>query len=207
MNTDHGSYVRTPPRSPNAEEVNWIREIVLSNPDWADVDLNNLRVIAECSCGCRSVVFEEPDQPQNPRFVGHQGLVGEMSLRIRVKNKEDVVSVLLHFAEGSLSLLEVIWYNFPEPVPSAWTEISRLVSSPPRSPIKQHPWELGSSTISTSKGETEPRTQVSRSGGRGRLKIGDAGKGGTLFRDLNLHNSCPAFRKFHCGFRESRRLS
>jgi len=129
MSNDHGSYVRIPPRRPNFEEENWIREIVLSNPDWADVDLHDLRVNAECTCGCRSVAFEEPARPQNPRFLGHQGLVGEMSLRIRADGKDDVVSVLLHFAEGSLSLLEVVWYNFPEPVPSTWTEISRQVSA------------------------------------------------------------------------------
>jgi len=35
--------------------------------------------------------------------------------------------VLLHFAEGSLSLLEVAWYNFPHPIPSVWTEITRVV--------------------------------------------------------------------------------
>ncbi|AXC16242.1 hypothetical protein ACPOL_7042 (plasmid) [Acidisarcina polymorpha] len=53
--------------------------------------------------------------------------MGEIELGINLDGKNDVISVLLHFAEGSLSLLEVIWYNFPEPVPSTWKEINREV--------------------------------------------------------------------------------
>jgi hypothetical protein len=54
-------------------------------------------------------------------------MVGEIELGINLDGRNDVISVLLHFAEGSLSLLEVIWYNFPEPVPSTWKEINREV--------------------------------------------------------------------------------
>jgi hypothetical protein len=32
------------------------------------------------------------------------------------------------FAQGSLSLLEVVWYNFPDPVPTTWIETSRRIS-------------------------------------------------------------------------------
>ena len=129
MSTQHGSFIPVPSREPNSEEQNWIREIVVSNPNWADVDLSDIHVIAECQCGCRSIAFDQPKYNQNPRFIGHQGLVGEMSLRVKTETiEEDVVSVLLHFAEGNLSLLEVVWYNFPEPVPESWTEISRQVS-------------------------------------------------------------------------------
>jgi hypothetical protein len=71
------------------------------------------------------VVLEQPEQVQSPRFIGHQGLVGEMNLDVRFAGRDDVVSILLHYAEGSLSLLEVIWYNFPEPVPAKWTELGR----------------------------------------------------------------------------------
>jgi len=55
-------------------------------------------------------------------------LVGEISLGINAGGREDVISVLLHFAEGSLSLLEVIWYNFPEPIPATWVETSSQIS-------------------------------------------------------------------------------
>jgi hypothetical protein len=127
MMPEHSSYVNVVPRALTAQEAEWVREIVLCNPQWADVELADLRVSAECTCGCRSVVIEEPGQPQNSRLIGHQGLVGQMNLRVRLTDHEDVVTVLLHFADGSLSLLEVVWYNFPKPVPRSWTEISRTI--------------------------------------------------------------------------------
>ena len=111
------------------QEAEWVREIILSNPEWADVDLRDLRAVAECTCGCRSIVIEEPAQVQNSKFIGHQGLVGEIGLVIKVNGREDVITVLLHFANGSLSLLEVVWYNFPEPLPRSWVEIRRTVSA------------------------------------------------------------------------------
>src|SRR5215471_37850 len=73
MSTDHSSYVRLPARKPTRQEEDWIREIVSSNSHWADTDLGDLRIVGECTCGCRSVVLEDPAQPQNPRFLGHQG--------------------------------------------------------------------------------------------------------------------------------------
>ncbi len=48
-----------------------------------------------------------------------------MDLNVRFDGRDDVVSILLHYAEGNLSLLEVIWYNFPEPVPAKWVELGR----------------------------------------------------------------------------------
>jgi hypothetical protein len=101
-----------------------VREIVSANPIWAHLDVGSLHVIAECTCGCRSVVFEDSAEPQVPALAAHQNLVGEISLTIRIDDKNDAVSVLLHFASGSLSLLEVIWYNFPDPVPAEWIELS-----------------------------------------------------------------------------------
>jgi hypothetical protein len=102
--------------------------MVLANPQWADVQLAALHVVAECTCGCRSVVLEHPAEGQNRKLLGHQGLVGEITLGIKVEGRDDVISVLLHFTEGSLSLLEVVWYNFPDPVPSNWIETSRNIS-------------------------------------------------------------------------------
>jgi hypothetical protein len=72
-------------------------------------------------------MLAKPAELQNPIGVGHQGPIGELSLSIRTDRGDDAVSVLLHQAEGSLSLLEVIWYNFPEPVPTEWIEIGREV--------------------------------------------------------------------------------
>jgi hypothetical protein len=128
MSNDHGSYAGIPRRPLTSQESAWVHTLVLANPQWADVAITEMHVVAECTCGCRSVVLEEPPQPQNPKLIGHQGLVGEIDLTVKVNGQDDVISVLLHFAEGSLSLLEVVWYNFPEPVPPTWTEISRIVS-------------------------------------------------------------------------------
>lgn len=63
------------------------------------------------------------------RLIGQKGLVGEIDLTIRVDDKEDVASVLLHHVAGNLSELEVIWCNFPEPVPSDWIEVTRRVTA------------------------------------------------------------------------------
>ncbi len=121
----HSSFVEVQRRPVTAEEHCWIRTILSANPHWADVLIGELFVVAECSCGCRSVVLAEPEHVQNPRFIGHQGLVGEMDLNVRFDGRDDVVSILLHYAEGNLSLLEVIWYNFHEPVPAKWVELGR----------------------------------------------------------------------------------
>lgn len=123
--TSHSSFVKVPRRPVTAEEQAWIHDIVSANPRWVDAQLGDLFVVAECACGCRSVVLEEPPHLQNPRLVGHQDLVGEMDINIRFDGRDDVVSILLHYAEGNLSLLEVVWYNFPEPVPRKWIEMSR----------------------------------------------------------------------------------
>lgn len=135
MNTEHGSYVKIIPRNLTPQETEWVREIVLSNAQWADAELSNLQVVAECTCGCRSVVLGKSMHPQNAKLIGHQGLVGEIELGIKLAEGEDIISVLLHYAEGSLSLLEVVWYNFPDPVPHFWVEIRRTVSAGSPSPI------------------------------------------------------------------------
>lgn len=123
--TAHSSFGEVARRPVTAEEQAWIDDIVSANPRWADVQLGDLFVVAECACGCRSVVLEAPQHLQNPRLVGHQDLVGEMDINIRFDRRDDVVSIFLHYAEGNLSLLEVVWYNFPEPVPRKWMEMSR----------------------------------------------------------------------------------
>jgi hypothetical protein len=129
MSKDPSSYVKIPRRLLTPQEEEGVRQIVLSNPRWADAKVEEVFVEATCTCGCRSVVIERPSKPQNPLLVGHQGLVGGLNLSVTVGGKADVISVLLHFAEGSISLLEVVWYNFPDPVPSDWIEISRRVST------------------------------------------------------------------------------
>ena len=116
--TTHSSLIRVERRHVTTEELAWIHYIASANPAWADAHLGELFVVAQCACGCRSVVLEEPEYVQNSKMIDHRGLVGEIDFSIRV-------SVLLHCAEGNLSLLEVIWYNFPKSVPHQWIELSR----------------------------------------------------------------------------------
>jgi hypothetical protein len=127
MSKEPGSYRTIPTRLLSPEEQDYVRTIVSSNPKWSDVSFGNLFATAACTCGCHSIVIEAPPHPQNPKLVGHQGLVGGIELGIRADEKDEVVSVLLHFTEGSLSLLEIVWYNFPKPVPAVWIETERRV--------------------------------------------------------------------------------
>jgi hypothetical protein len=119
--------IDVPRRRLTAQEDAWVREIVSANPDWADLDLGELFVIGQCTCGCRTVIFEEPPFVQNPKFLGRQDIVGQIDIHIRAGDKEDWVLVLLHYTDGKLTYLEVVWHYFPEPVPKSWTEISREV--------------------------------------------------------------------------------
>jgi hypothetical protein len=123
----HSSYIDVPRRAATDEESEWISALASANPDWQDVAAGPFFVIGKCTCGCRSIVLEQPKEAQKPMFKHHQGLVAEMSLGIEFDGKADVVSVLLHHAGGSLSILEVVWYNFPDPVPSSWKETNREV--------------------------------------------------------------------------------
>lgn len=128
MATAHNSLVPVPRRPLTEEEHNWVREIVSANPEWADVSLGEMYVIKQCTCGCRSIVFEEPAFVQNPKVSDQQDLVGEIDIHVRLESgKDDYVSVLLHHSWGKLTYLEVVWYNFPEPVPAHWSELGREV--------------------------------------------------------------------------------
>ena len=123
----HVGCVEVQRRPVSVEEDGWIRDLVAASPEWRGVSIAPLFVIGECSCGCRSVALEQPALPQRPTLVGHQGLVADMSMTVQLDDSEDVVSVLLLHANGSLSALQVVWYNFPDPVPRTWTELSREI--------------------------------------------------------------------------------
>lgn len=128
MRTEHNTLVAVPKRKLTEQEAQWVRDIVAANPEWADVDLGELYVVKQCVCGCRTVVFEEPASVQNPRVAEHQDVVGEIDLHVQLDNGgESYISVLLHHSWGKLTYLEVVWYEFPDPVPSHWTELGREV--------------------------------------------------------------------------------
>ena len=103
----HSSFVPVVSRSLSPRETDLIQSLTSINPGWAGVETTSLRVIAECQCGCQSVVLALPPEPQNRKGIGHQGPIGEITLSIRGGRGDDIITVLLHQAEGSLSLLEV----------------------------------------------------------------------------------------------------
>ena len=73
---DHSSHVSVEKRELTSREAELTKALTSSNSEWASVDVNSLRVVAECRCGCRSVAFAEPAEPQNARAVGHHPLPG-----------------------------------------------------------------------------------------------------------------------------------
>lgn len=131
MAAEHNTLVAVPRRRLTEQEARWVGDIVNANPEWADVNLGELYVVKQCICGCRTVVFEEPSFVQNPKVSEHQDVVGEIDLHVRLDDgKDNYISVLLHQSWGKLTYLEVIWYDFPDPVPSRWTELGREVRVP-----------------------------------------------------------------------------
>lgn len=74
-----------------------------------------------------ALVFEEPPFVQNPKVSHQQDAIGTIHIRISADGGHDHVSVLLHHVWGKLAYLEVVWYNFPKPVPANWIELGREV--------------------------------------------------------------------------------
>lgn len=124
-----GNWISIPRRPLTEQERGWTNDILSASKEWADVCLAELYAVARCPCGCRTILLEAPQQVQNPRLLGQKGLVGEIDLTVRIDDKEDVVSVLLHHVAGNLSELEVVWYNFPQPVPGNWIELTRKITA------------------------------------------------------------------------------
>jgi hypothetical protein len=116
------------PRSLSSRERSWIREILESNPLWADVDLSATRVIAQCDCGkCRTVFLDSPT-PQNPRLAETKGWVG----RIEIRTTDDFgITVALDQCDGNLSGLYVDALDLGEvgdrAFPDEWRETTHIV--------------------------------------------------------------------------------
>lgn len=125
--TNHRTFLPVPLRDLKVDEADWVSEILKGNPHWAAVSAEGLKVVAECSCGCRSIEFDESSCVRNAKVKSRQDVVGTLDIEICYDSKKDYVSVLLHHVLGKLSHLEVIWHNFPAPVPGRWTELNRTV--------------------------------------------------------------------------------
>ena len=94
--TEHSSFRPITPRHLALQEAAWIRDIVLANPVWAGVSVDDVLAVAECTCGCRSVALAPQTEAGTLAEDGRQDLVGQIDLTIRFNGQEDIVSVLLH---------------------------------------------------------------------------------------------------------------
>jgi hypothetical protein len=58
-----------------------------------------------------------------PNCRGRSGKVGGLGIQTK---EHGPIDILLHANDGFLVEMEVIWYNFPQPFPEAWEEVSRI---------------------------------------------------------------------------------
>lgn len=113
----------------SVREQAWIREILEHNPRWADVDLGDTQVVAECDCGKCMTVYLESSAPQNPSLAGTKGCIG----RIEISTVDDfLITVTLDQKDGRLSELYVdpLDLNLPgnRILPSQWREKAHVVT-------------------------------------------------------------------------------
>lgn len=123
---DHDSTGLTRPvlRRPLTEqEKEWVNAILQTNKTWADVNLAEIYVDAECTCGCHTVHLERPAQPQNAKtaHLAHE-TVGMMWI---ITERGKTVGITLHAKYGSLGELEVVYQENAERWPPTWHEVSR----------------------------------------------------------------------------------
>jgi hypothetical protein len=111
------------PRLLTKQEREWINAILQTNREWADVDLGEIFVDAECSCGCHTVHLQRPEHPQNGKtaHVPHE-TVGMMWI---FTEQGKTIGITLHAKYGSLGELEVVYQEGTEPWPPTWREVSR----------------------------------------------------------------------------------
>ena len=99
------------------------------NPRWADVDLNDTQVVAECDCGKCKTVYLDNSSPQNPSLSGTKGYIG----RIEIITYDDfLITVTLDQKDGKLSELYVNPLDLHEPgnrtLPDGWREKGHSVT-------------------------------------------------------------------------------
>jgi hypothetical protein len=118
------------PRSLTPQEKRWIEEILKSNLRWADVEMHDTQVVAECDCGkCRTVYLDSP-APQNPSLAGSFGYIGEILIRT---SDDFMLTITLDQRDGRLSELYVDPLDLREPgdrtLADQWHETSHTVRS------------------------------------------------------------------------------
>ena len=99
------------------------------DPRWADVDLNDTQVVAECDCGKCKTVYLDSSSPQNPSLAGTKGYIG----RIEIRTIDDFgITITLDQKDGRLSELYVDPMDLIEPgnriAPDQWQEKGHIVT-------------------------------------------------------------------------------
>jgi hypothetical protein len=106
------------------QEKAWVNEILSANKEWSDVEVGELHAIRMCPCGCRSIAFETPSKPQNPKMQKKMGAVGILYIHTA---DDHVITIILFHKHGYLTGLEVSWDD-DAPMPKTWTEMKRILS-------------------------------------------------------------------------------
>ena len=104
---ENDGFIAVPRRPLTTQEVEWVTEIVLISPQWADVSLGSLYVIRELRLGASVCGVREAgaaaDSSSEP--VIRAWWVKSIS-QSYTGGKKEPLTILLHYADGSLSLLE-----------------------------------------------------------------------------------------------------
>lgn len=120
----HGNWIEMEKRPLTEQERSWVSAILSVSKEWADVNVDPLFATGRCPCGkCRSIRLEAPTRPQNP--LSKLRLIGEIDIQT---DEGDLLTIMLHARNGSLSELEVINDHSFKAVPERWKEVSRWVT-------------------------------------------------------------------------------
>jgi hypothetical protein len=110
-----------PRRALTEEEMEWVRQSLRSRRDLADFLVPQLFAVSKCPCGtCRTVGLEPLELPN---YKGRSGKIAGLGIQTK---EHGPIDILLHANDGFLIEMEVIWYNFSQPFPEAWGEVSRM---------------------------------------------------------------------------------
>jgi len=101
--------------------MEWLSQSLHSRKDLADFLVPQLFAVSKCPCGtCRTVGLEPLELPN---YKGRSGKIAGLGIETK---EHGPINILLHANDGFLVEMEVIWYNFPQPFPRAWEEVSRM---------------------------------------------------------------------------------
>ena len=116
------------PRPLTEQERGWVQEILESHPDWADVDVSSMEVIAVCGCGKCGTIYFGNKLPQNPRLQGTRGYIGRIYINT---TNEFFIEITLDQIDGNISELYVNYVDVSpagdRTSPGLWKELSHKV--------------------------------------------------------------------------------